>query len=142
MSSRWCDCLDGPVFATAEPPLLDHGSGCGFPEASCRVPEHRMTVHAECGRPVEMRFCGCTHPDFGFTLDPDRGWWVHPPCGWPTRAWFAATGSRAPERLRGLRPVTFHEYVPIRRTPKARYQLMDDGQRAVNAASIGRSVRD
>jgi hypothetical protein len=109
-----------------------------------------MTTHADCGRFLEMRFCGCTHPDFGFTLDPDfgftldpdRGWWVHPSCGWPSRAWFATAGSRAPQRLRGLRPVTFHEYVPIRRNPKARYQLLDERQRAVNATFVGRSVRD
>ena len=89
-----------------------------------------------------MLFCGCAHPDFGYSLDPDRGWWVHPPCGWPTHAWFVAAGSRAPQELRGLRPVTFHNYPRIRKTPKKHYALLDELQRAINIDWAGRTVRD
>lgn len=78
----------------------------------------------------------------GYTLDPDRGWWVHYYCGWPTRAWYEAAGQPAPDRLVGLRPVTLHEYVSVPRGPKSKEDPLTHVQRRLDSALIGQWVRD
>lgn len=120
--------------------LLDHSGECGFPNGICTVRAHRVMVHEKCGRELEMRFCGCGAT--GFTYDPDRGWWVHYACGWPTKLWFDAHGTRAPEHLRGLRPVTYHEFVTVPMSPRKRYERLDERQRALNKEFDGHWVRD
>ncbi len=81
-----------------------------------------------------MRYCDCGDP--GFTLDPERGWWVHYICGWPTRGWFEACGTPAPEPLAGLRPVTYHEF------PIVPDKQLTPEQRVVSRAHAGTWVRD
>ncbi len=137
---RWCDCADAPRFAHGPATLLNHPGDCGFPDEVCAVREHRVTVHSACGLELLMLFCGCGAT--AFTLDPERGWWVHYVCGWPTQAWYDAAGRPAPEPLAGLRPVTWHEFPVIPQTPKAVYRRLDERQRAVNQARAGTSVRD
>ena len=138
----WCACPERSFFATGPLTIVDHGDGCAFPEGPCEVTAHRTTKHEPCGRLIEMLLCGCHGGEFGFSYDPERDWWVHFACGWPTRAWYKAAGRSAPDALRGLRPVTYHEYPVIPRTPKARYEQMDERQRKLNAAFVGRWVRD
>ena len=69
-------------------------------------------------------------------------WLVHYYCGWPTRAWYEATGLQAPEHLLWLRPVTLHEYVGVRRGPKSKNDPLTPEQRALNDAQVGQWVRD
>lgn len=101
-----------------------------------------MTVHAGCGRPMPVRFCGC-QPS-GYSFDFERGWWVHYVCGWPTRAWLTAAGRLPPADLLGLRPATYHEFVAVRRStsPTAPYARLSDEQKRLNAAWTGCWVRD
>jgi hypothetical protein len=87
-----------------------------------------------------MRFCGCTPS--GYTFDEQRGWWVHYVCGWPTRAWYEASGGPAPEMLAGVRPVTLHEYPAVPRIPKKAYERLTEGQKRLNDAYAGEWVRD
>lgn len=130
----WCDCPDGPVRSRGAATLLDHPTPCAFPDGICTVREHRITVHAKCERPLLVQFCACG--DTGFTLDPERGWWVHYVCGWPTRAWFEGSAKPAPEHLAGLRPVTYHEFLVV---PD---KQMTPEQRVVSKAHAGSWVRD
>lgn len=140
--ARWCDCPGRPAHATRPLSLVDHGDDCAFPEAVCEVREHRMTRHEECGRWIEMLFCGCAPTNPGYILDETRGWWVHVRCGWPTRAWFESDQRRAPEGLRGIRPLTYHEFAIVPKAPKASYERLTARQRELNAAFVGRWVRD
>jgi hypothetical protein len=88
-----------------------------------------------------MRYCGCGGT--GFTLDVDRNWWVCFRCGWPTHAWFEAAGSPAPAHLAGLRPVTYHEFVPVTGTPKQLVAKLGTDERVeVNRRFTGAWVRD
>jgi len=118
--------------------FLDHDEGCGFPEGPCTTDAHRLTVHVACGLPLLMRFCGCP-PGQGWTLDPERDWWVDHWCGWPRRAWFEASGTPAPPGLAGRKPVTWHDYPSV--TGKARERLGEDARRR-NTAAAGTGVRD
>lgn len=91
-----------------------------------------------------MLYCRCGSS--AFTFDPERGWWVHCVCGWPTRAWYEGAGRpAAPKRLVGIRPVTYHEFVAVPRIPKSAKTVADPltpEQRAINDAMVGQSVRD
>lgn len=136
----WCDCPDAPVDVRGPATFLEHPSGCDFPLGICTVRAHRVTVHKNCGRELAVRFCACMPS--GYTLDPERGWWVHYYCGWPTRAWYDATGQPAPDHLFGLRPVTLHEYVSVPRGPKSKADPLTSEQRRLNDAQIGNWVRD
>jgi hypothetical protein len=138
----WCDCPDRPQFATGPLTLLDHGPDCAFPAGPCGTPAHRMSLHETCGRPVEMLYCGCTGGEYGYSFDPERGWWVHFRCGWPTRLWFEAAGRPAPERLRGIRPTTYHEFQVVSRSPRAAYGRLDERGRTLNSTYAGGWVRD
>lgn len=84
----------------------DYGS-CGWPEAACQKPTHRRLWCRGCSSPLDATACRCADqtddtgvshagPE-GFTFDPDRNWWVHAGCGWPTTpiltAWRAGTGA-------------------------------------------------
>jgi len=136
----WCECRDAPIFAGAPATFLDHASGCEYPTGVCTVRAHRVKVHDKCGRELVMRFCGCMPS--GYTLDTERGWWVHYSCGWPTHAWYEAEGKPAPESLLGVRPVTLHEYVSVHRGPKKKPDPLTPEQRLLNDARIGGWVRD
>ena len=85
-----------------------------------------------------MRFCGCTAS--GYTLDPVRDWWVHYTCGWPTKAWHTGSGRHAPKSLLGIKPVTYHEYVPV--TGKAHVGRLSVEGRRRNKSAIGSWVWD
>lgn len=87
-----------------------------------------------------VRFCAC--PPSGYTFDPERGWWVHYPCGWPTRAWYEGAGQPAPHHLLGMRPVTVHEFVSVPRGPKSKKDPLSPEQRRLNDAMVGQWVRD
>jgi len=87
-----------------------------------------------------MRFCSC--PPSGYTFDPEREWWVHYHCGWPTRAWYEGSDRPAPEQLLGVRPVTYHEYVSVPRGSKKQPDRLSAEQRRLNDAQIGGWVRD
>ena len=139
-ANEWCDCPDAPIYAFGPATFLDHPDGCAFPLSVCTVRAHRVTVHKGCGRELAIRFCGC--PPSGYSLDPERGWWVHYSCGWPTRAWFEGSGRPAPDHLLGLRPVTFHEYAAVPRGPKSRKDPLTPEQRRLNDAQVGQWVRD
>ena len=136
----WCDCPDGPTAASGSATFLDHPSGCDFPNGICQVRAHRVTVHAACGREVPIRFCAC--PPSGYQFDPERGWWVHSTCGWPTRAWYEGAGMPAPEHLRGMRPVTLHRFVSVPRGALSKPDPLTPEQRERNDAHVGQSVRD
>ena len=138
--SLWCDCPDAPLYARGPVTLLAHPGGCEYPVAACTVRAHRLTIHDACERPVVMRFCECLGSEY--TFDPERRWWVHCVCGWPTRAWFEGSGKRAPPDLLGLRPATYHEFVPVPRTPRAAYDTLTKEQKKQNAARKGTWVRD
>lgn len=140
IASEWCDCDDAPTRARGPATLLDHPGGCGFPRGLCTVRAHRVAVHARCGREIRMQFCGC--PPSGYTFDPERGWWVHYYCGWPTRAWYEGAGRPAPEHLLGVRPVTVHESVSVHRGNKRKPDPLDPEQRDLNDAMLGQWVRD
>ena len=127
--ATFCDCDDRPTHARGRM-ILDHPGGCEFPGGRCTNDDHRRTVHEKCGRPVETLFCACMPS--GYTHDIERDWWVHYWCGWPTRVWFEAAGKPAPERLRGLKPVTFHEFVIVPKSPKSVYDRLTDEQRTLN----------
>lgn len=134
VATAWCECDDAPIWARGAPTLLDHPTPCEFPDRPCTAREHRVTVHRQCGRSLLMRYCGCGAD--GFSLDPERGWWVHYVCGWPTRAWFAAAGQPAPDDLAGLRPRTYHEF------PVVPDKQMTTEQRAISRRFAGGWVRD
>jgi len=136
-AGRWCECADRPVYSDPVATVLRHPEGC---EGVCEVRAHRVLVHAACGREVLMLFCGCGEP--AFTLDVPRRWWVHYACGWPTRAWFEAAGSPAPDDLAGLRPATYHQFRVHPRSPKKVYAALSDDQRAANERGAGTWVRD
>jgi hypothetical protein len=136
----WCDCPDAPLFARGAATVIDHPGGCEFPEQVCTRRAHRVTVHEGCGRELRVRFCGC--PPSGYTLDPERGWWVHYTCGWPTRALYEGTGRPAPQHLAGLRPVTYHEFAVVPRSPKSAYERLTMDQRRINHIYAGTWVRD
>jgi hypothetical protein len=138
---EWCECPDAPVTAKGPLTLLDHSDDCGFPARQCDEPVHQRMIHETCGRPVKMRFC-CCGGDYGFALDPERGWWVHYNCGWPTRAWFTGSGSPAPADLAGLKPITWHPFEPVPRSPKTVWLRLSEAQRALNLDYLGRWVRD
>ncbi len=88
-----------------------------------------------------MRYCGCGST--GFTLDVEREWWVCYTCGWPRRTWFEGSGTPAPENLAGLRPETYHEYIPVTGTPKQiAARLGSDERVALNLRFTGRWVWD
>ena len=140
--SEWCTCQDRPRYVTGPLGMLDHPGGCDFPKGICEATAHRMTVHALCGRPIEMLFCGCTGSDHGYSHDEARDWWVHYACGWPTQAWFEVAGRQVPDHLRGVRPVTFHEFPVVPRNPKAAYSRLDEHAQKVNRDFAGRWVRD
>ena len=91
---------------------------------------------------MPVRFCAC-QPS-GYSYDPARDWWVHYYCGWPTRAWLTGHGRPAPADLLGVRPLTFHEFVPVPRSksPKSVFARMSDEQRRLNAHFTGGWVRD
>jgi hypothetical protein len=137
----WCTCVDAPVKAKGPLTLLDHGDACGFPESRCADSSHHRFVHQSCGLPVEMRFCDC-RGEYGFTYDRDRGWWVHVACGWPTRAWYGGNGSPAPPSLAGLKPVTWHTFAVVPKSPKAPWSRLSPMQQAWNDAYAGRWVWD
>ena len=139
-NAGWCECADAPRRARGPASLLDHPTPCEFPEGICSVPEHRTTIHRECGRPLLMRYCGCGST--GFTHDIERDWWVCVWCGWPTRAWFEAAGKPAPVHLAGLRPVTYHEFVPVTGTAKQIAKRLDERQIELNGRFAGAWVRD
>ena len=87
-----------------EPPVRADGGGISivvslvsfFAARRCENDAHRMFFHAACGRPVRMRYCGCTSTDHGYTYDTVRGWWVHYVCGWPTESWYRGSGLPPP----------------------------------------------
>lgn len=133
-AGRWCECADAPRYARGAPSLLDHPTPCAFPDGVCTERSHRVTTHAKCGRELLVRYCGCGGT--GFTLDPERGWWVHYACSWPTRAWFEATGVPASDELAGLRPVTYHEF------PVVPEKQLSNEQKVVSRAHAGAWVRD
>ena len=138
--SAWCDCPDAPLRARGAATLLDHPGGCEFPSGICTVRAHRVMTHKACGRELRMRFCGCIPS--GYTFDEERGWWVHYVCGWPTRAWYEAAGRPAPASLAGVRPVTFHEFTVVPRSPKQAYDRLTEEQKVVNDKYAGAWVRD
>ncbi len=141
LSSRmWCECPDAPLYARGPATLLDHPLGCEFPVGVCTDRAHRVTIHAACGRPLQMRFCRCSPS--GYTLDLERGWWVHYSCGWPTRAWFEGSGRPAPDDLLGVRPVTYHEFVAVPRNPRSTYDRLTEEQKRLNGTYGGSWVRD
>ncbi len=63
-------------------------------------------------------------------------------CGWPTLGWYEATGQPAPPHLTGLRPVTYHEFAAVPRSPKPVYERLTDEQKRLNDAYAGTFVRD
>jgi len=141
VSAAWCDCADAPRCVRGPATLLDHPGGCEFPDGICTVRAHRLTVHVDCGRPLAVRFCSCLPS--GYEFDEARGWWVHYVCGWPTRAWWEGAGSpEAPEHLRRLRPVTYHEFAVVPRSPQSTWERLTEEQRALNDARAGNWVRD
>lgn len=140
VADHWCDCADAPLWAHGAVSLLGHPGGCEFPEGICTVREHRMTVHERCGRPLLVRYCGCGST--GFTLDVERNWWVCVWCGWPTRAWYRAAGAPAPEHLAGLRPITYHEFVPVPGSAKQVAKVLDERETELNRRFAGAWVRD
>lgn len=87
-----------------------------------------------------MLFCACMPS--GYTFDVERGWWVHYYCGWPTKAWFDGSGAPAPESLRGLKPITYHEFAIVPKSPKAVYDRLSDEQKAMNDRFAGSMVWD
>jgi hypothetical protein len=140
MRDGWCDRSDAPIYVHGPATLLDHSSGCDFPTGICAVRAHRVTVHDACGRELKVRFCAC--PPSGYTLDPERGWWIHYYCGWPTRAWYEGAAKPALDELLGIRPVTLHEFVSVARGPKSKEDRLTPEQRRLNDAQIGHWVRD
>jgi len=137
---RWCDCGDAPRTVRGAATFLDHPGGCEFPAGLCTVRAHRVTRHESCGRELRIRFCGCLPS--GYTFDEARGWWVHYVCGWPTRAWYEASGRPAPDTLAGLRPVTLHEYPTVPRSPRKPYERLTEEQKRLNDLYIGAWVKD
>ena len=138
VSAKWCECEDGPVSATGPLTMLAHDESCGFPERRCENDQHRITIHDACGKPVRMRYCTCTAS--GYTHDVARDWWVHYACGWPTKAWYAGSDKPAPPKLAGIKPVTYHEYVPV--TGKANTDRLSNEAKKRNKAAIGSWVWD
>lgn len=136
----WCECQEAPIHALGPATFLDHPGGCEFPLGVCTVRAHRVTVHQACARELAVRFCGC--PPSGYSFDPERGWWVHYSCGWPTRAWYEIAGRPAPDHLLGMRPVTLHEFVSAPRGPKSKRDPLTPEQRGLNDAQVGQWVRD
>lgn len=139
-AGAWCNCPDAPLLVRGAATLLDHPGGCAFPASVCTVRAHRVSIHEGCGREMPMRYCGC--PPSGYTLDIARGWWVHYSCGWPTKPWFDAAGQPAREELRGLRPITYHEFATVPRSPKPTYDRLTDEQKRINDTYVGASVWD
>ena len=137
--SIWCACEDRPTYARPRT-IVDHPGDCEFPGGRCTNQAHKRTIHERCGRPVEMLFCGCMPS--GYTFDVERGWWVHYWCGWPTRAWFEAAGAAAPASLRGVKPVTYHEFPVVPRSPRKAYDRLTDAQKALNDQFAGTMVWD
>lgn len=139
-AGSWCECPNAPIYVRGPVTFLDHPGGCEFPTGVCTVRAHRVTVHEACGRELAIRFCGCLPS--GYSFDPERGWWVHYHCGWPTPAWYEGTGHLAPEHLLGMRPVTWHEFVSVPHGPKSKEDPLTPEQRRLNDALIGQWVRD
>lgn len=140
VADRWCDCADAPLRVTGPVSLLGHPGGCEFPVGICSVREHRTTIHKHCGRPLLMRYCGCGGTCF--TFDVERDWWVCFGCGWPTRAWFRSAGTPAPEHLAGVRPVTYHEFVPVMGPAKQVAKVLDEREIELNRRFAGTWIRD
>jgi hypothetical protein len=132
-----CRCWEPPVTADGPITMLEHDAECGYPERRCENDAHRMFIHAACGRPVRMRFCGCTSTDHGYTHDTVRGWWVHYVCGWPTKAWYEGSGSPSPPELEGVKPVTYHEYRAVPKTPARAWKSLNPGQQLANDRAVG-----
>ncbi len=132
-----CTCWVPPVMARGSLTLNEHDEECGFPQQRCGSDEHRLFDHNACGRPMRMRFCGCAGSDYGYTLDRVRDWWVHYDCGWPTKSWFDGSGRPPPAELQGVKPLTFHEYRMVPKSPKRPYAALSDEQRRVNDAAEG-----
>jgi hypothetical protein len=137
-----CRCWATPTLAQGSLTLNEHDEDCGFPLRRCENDEHRIWKHQACGRPVAMRFCGCTSSDHGFTLDIVRGWWVHYDCGWPSRTWFERQENPVPAGLEGVKPVTYHEYRIVPRSPKRPYDALSEQQRRWNDEMGGRWLWD
>ena len=76
-----CRCWVPPLMADGAITLNEHDERCGFPIRRCENDQHRTWIHRACGRPMRMRYCGCTGSDHGYTFDQDRSWWVHYDCG-------------------------------------------------------------
>jgi hypothetical protein len=97
----WCDCAE-PVMPSRDGRSWEHHrfGVCGWPERRCSMPEHRRSWCRACLRVVRLCFCHCAG-DWRFTYDRDREWWVHAVCGWPTQAWFSASGAHTPDLLDG-----------------------------------------
>ena len=87
-----------------------------------------------------VRFCAC--PPSGYTFDPERRWWVHYYCGWPTRAWYEGAAQPAPPHLLGIRPVTLHEFVKVPRASALKKDPLTPAQRRVNDTHSVEWVRD
>ena len=136
----WCACEDAPWLVRGSLTALDHPNGCRFPDQPCSVPEHHTSIHKSCGLRMPMRFCGSLALSYAF--DQERGWWVHYECGWPTRAWFESCGEMPPSELLGIKPITYHEFVIVPRSPKASYERLSEVQRQINDEWAGRWVRD
>jgi hypothetical protein len=137
-----CRCWDPPLSAQGPLTLNEHDETCGFPVHQCENDDHRIWIHRACGRPVSMRFCGCSGSDHGYTFDRASGWWVHYVCGWPTRTWFERNGQLRLLELEGVKPITYHEYKPVPKSPSRPYEALSDEQRRWNERAVGRWVWD
>jgi len=137
-----CICWVPPVMTQGALTMNEHDEECGFPLRRCGNDEHRLFVHTACGRPMRMRYCGCTGLDYGYTFDRARGWWVHYDCGWPARAWFDSEGQSPPPDLEGIKPVTFHEYRMVPKSPRRAHAALSDEQKRVNDETTGTWVWD
>ena len=137
-----CRCWAPPVLADGPLTLDRHDEACGFPRRRCDNDKHRVWVHRACGRPVRMRFCGCSGSDHGFTYDDVRGWRVHYVCGWPSRQWFEHSGSPPVPGLVGVKPVTYHEYRAVSKNPSRPYAALSEEQRRWNEQAGGTWVWD
>lgn len=137
-----CHCWTAPTLAQGSLTLNDHDEVCGFPFRRCENDKHHIWRHRACGRPMRMRFCGCSGSDYGFTFDVVRGWWVHYDCGWPTRLWFEHSGPPVTPGLEGVKPVTYHEYRAVPRSPSRPYAALSEEQRRWNDQASGTWVWD
>lgn len=137
-----CTCWVPKVMATGAIGLNEHDEECGFPKRRCENDQHHVWIHRACGKPLRMRYCGCTGSDHGFTYDRARGWWVHCECGWPTKAWCDRLGNPAPRELEGVKPITYHEYRMVPKNPKRPFEALSDRQKQMSEQAIGTWVWD